>query len=132
MTCYKWVNDYVGIPYLANGRGDEVDCYGLVIKVMQEQHGVEMPQWSVDKYSRASADQLLSDKAHESINNKLMTQVFTPKDFNIVLVYRFTQCLHIGIVINGGVLHAHSKYVVWETLNRFKAKHGNVRFYKWH
>ena len=131
MTCYKWVNDYIGMPYLANGRGDAVDCYGLVMKVMQDQHGVKMPDWSVEHYSRSGAEDLLSDKAQESINKNMMTQVYGPQDFDIVLVHRFTRCLHIGIVINGGVLHTQSKAANWETISCFKRKFGNVRFYRW-
>ena len=131
MTCYKWVNDYIGMPYVANGRGNAVDCYGLVMRVMQEQRGLAMPQWEVEHYSRVGAEQLLSDKAQESINKKMMAQVYDPQDFDIVLVYRFTRCLHIGVVINGGVLHSQTKSAVWETISSFKAMHGNVRFYRW-
>ena len=101
------------------------------MKVMQDQHGFKMPDWSVEHYSRSGAEDLLSDKAQESINKNMMTQVYGPQDFDIVLVHRFTRCLHIGIVINGGVLHTQSKAANWETISCFKKRFGNVRFYRW-
>lgn len=42
----------VGVPFLYGGRGpDSFDCYGLIMHIMREKHGIVIPDF------RSSADQ---------------------------------------------------------------------------
>jgi len=54
-----WAAEYVGIPWLAKGRGREgCDCWGLVRLVLAERFGVEQPSYAEGYASPAEREEI--------------------------------------------------------------------------
>ena len=54
---------FVGIPYADKGRGDSVDCWGLVWRVFHEMRGITLPSYAeryVTAHDRAAMAELIA------------------------------------------------------------------------
>ena len=123
-----WINDYIGLPYKHGGRDWEgVDCYGLVKLVYQEEYGITLKDWATEFMSIREK----SDTISSVVCGGDWEDVEEPEDGDFVVCKRHKASHHIGIYFGGGVLHACSSGVVYQTLGRFKANYTNVSFGKW-
>jgi len=133
-----WVNDYVGVPYLVNGRDrDGWDCWGLVMAVYQERLGISLPDWRVDLPAiglidpSASADKITEAVATES---KKSVQLMLPAPWSIAVVRRHRLAYHVGVVTEGGkMLHCsiHSRGTSCQSLAQFLREFPNTTFWQW-
>ena len=125
----KWVNDYIGIPYLWGGRSRQgLDCYGLVVLVYREQYGIELPDWvgsQMDLRSRAKA-------IEEAVCSGDFTVKDRPCEGDFVVCYRSRYSHHIGLHFSGGILHAvEGAGVVYIERRHFERDHINVEYGAW-
>lgn len=131
----SWANDYIGLKWKPNGRGDEgLDCWGLVAKVFKEQAKIELPDWSIEEpYTNNGAKRALTRTLDECLLNHRAEFVRKPQDFDICMLVRRRLAFHVGVVVNGGVLHIsrHSCGATWERLEQFEQYGGEARFYRW-
>lgn len=97
------LDDYVGIPYVSEGRSRAgVDCYGLVELVYQERLGIVLPEFMGygDPLSDAAATMI--DEGRED-----WVKVSLPSLYDCVLFRVGGRPAHIGIVIRPGwMLHS--------------------------
>ena len=89
------IQKYLAVPYLENGRTEQgADCYGFVRVVLQKELGIELPAFS---YVR---DQSSVDEAIEGFQ-----EATHPQNYDIVYMKGFNYPLHVGIWLDGGILH---------------------------
>jgi cell wall-associated NlpC family hydrolase len=128
-----WVNDYVGVPYVENGRDrDGWDCWGLVLAVYRDRLGLDLPDWRWSQpfgpleRLRAFRD-AVDDGACQA------TELVAPEDYAIALVHaERDRPHHVGIVVGFGVLHA-GRYggTVYEPLGRFLSVYSRCKWFRW-
>jgi len=134
MSAYTWVNKYIGLPWLANGRGpDGYDCWGLVALVYKDVLGIELPDFYVPGYTRSRAAKAMGKGLVECIDEQRAVEVERPRDMAIAMLHRNKLCHHVGIKIAGGILHSHkhSRGSVFEPIGQFARQGGELRYYSW-
>jgi len=103
---YAWVKNYIGIPFVSNGRTMEgCDCYGLVRFVLGNEYGVKLPELS-DDYGNAlniaETAKLFAEKRPVLAAEKLPG----PREKAVVVITEHGRPCHLGIVAGGGyILH---------------------------
>jgi len=104
MRDYQWVSEYVGLPWVAYATGpDAYDCWGLVVKVMQEHYGRSLARHLETTTNDRRA-------IHRTVAVEIATgqweKLEAPKDASIVLLSLSKKFHHIGIWldIDGGLL----------------------------
>lgn len=133
MTEYDKLNAYVGKPFSPNGRGpDSYDCWGLVAEILSEQKSAKLPTWFVPNYTDMKAQKTLSKGLKQSTQSQYVIEKQTPENYDIVLLSKGRVAYHVGVFIDGYVLHVSSatKGVVYQDLKEFN-RQGDVRFYRW-
>lgn len=96
---------YVGIPYADKGRGDAVDCWGLVCRVFRELRGVELPSHSEAYVTAADARAIAALIAGE-LDPWQPVEAGSEQSFDCVLMKECGFPRHIGVVTRPGmVLH---------------------------
>ena len=126
----RWVNEYVGIPYVWGGRSySGLDCYGLCKLVYAEQYGFDdLPDWLGDEIDLRGRESEIA-KAVCSGNFEELEQ---PVDGCFAVCYRSKVAYHMGIFIGGGVLHSHRNTgAVFEPVREFTESYGKVVFGEW-
>jgi len=109
---------YIGIPYVHNGRDNAgVDCYGLVWLVEKEVYNKDLPNLGL------LPNKISPDLFTDNLPLVNATEVFTPEDGDIVLLFRHGQPYHVGVYWRAGILHAMKKIgVVYENTNSTNIK----------
>ena len=102
-----WVRNYIGIPYLKNGRDryKGLDCWGLVRCVLHEQFNLTLPSYEViyDEEKHFSDLPALININRDLIKN---IPVEVPETGDIVLIRTRGLLSHIGIYVGEDfVLH---------------------------
>ena len=103
-----WHNDYVGIPFVANGRERTgSDCWGLVRLIYTEQFNIELPSFSTD-YEHDDTARIAELTAQYK---EAWEETTEPKYGSVVLFRVKNQISHIGIYIgDNNFLHCCEKY----------------------
>ena len=127
------VNDFIGLPYREGARGpDAYDCYGLVAAVLRAAHGVELPDWYADTPGPQGASRAISAALAGEAAGGRSVKVETPADYDIAVVGSATRPHHVGVVLDGGVLHAAKAFgAAWHPLPRFLTFYPLTEFYRW-
>lgn len=138
---FEWVNSYVGIPWLVNGRSKAgVDCWGIVLAVYREQRGIDLPDWQVQPQRDHYGDlvhsaETITGAAQLAAADGRAVVLEAPEDWSIVVVHRRRLANHVGIVVAGGhfVLHCAegTRGTVCEPIDRFRREHPNCSFWRW-
>lgn len=128
------VNDFIGLPYREGGRGPAVyDCYGLVAAVWREFRGAELPDWYQEEPGPHGASRAISAALAGEVSAGRSVRVENPRDLDIAVVSGGARAHHIGVVIDGGVLHAaRTLGSMWHSLPRFATLYPKTEFYRWH
>ena len=125
-----WVNDYVGVPYVENGRDRAGwDCWGVVLAVYRDRLGVELPDWQwhppFGPMQRARAF------AHAVSEEVPAVAIPDPQPWAIGLIGG-ARPHHVAVVVGQGVLHAQRFCgTVWEPLARFVASYPGAQWFRW-
>ncbi|MAO65042.1 MAG: phage tail protein [Balneola sp.] len=97
------VSKYIGLEFEDRGRGPKYDCYGLCVRVLEDECGHKLPDFS-DEYIHA----------HDKFNIPLLVakerpnwkKVDTPEPGNVVVFSIGGMPLHVGVVLdNRKMLH---------------------------
>lgn len=131
---YDWVNDFIGLQWEPNGRGEKgFDCWGLIREVFIRQRDFVLPDWQVDEYSKNAAKRALTRGLTGAELENLVEPVTDPQDYDIAMLSRQRTCFHVGVVINGGILHINntSNGSQFDRINDFKLYGGDLRFFRW-
>lgn len=127
------VNDYIGLPYQEGARGPEAfDCYGIVAAVFAERN-IILPDFYQDGPGAMLAARAIDASVKGEVLGGRAEQIVEPEEYAIAVVRGFSKAHHVGVVINGGVLHASRGLgSIWQSMSSFIRLHGSVEFYKWH
>lgn len=103
---------YIGIPYQLGGRDfTACDCYGLVYLYLAN-HGCNLPRYDI-QYTMDERQELID--AYKPL--LVGEQVDEPEELSVILFYRGGRPIHMGLVVDGGILHTTSAYnSVWEKI----------------
>ena len=130
----KDINDYIGVPYVLNGRKpDGFDCYGLVLLYFRDVHGIDLPDWTSNDGSLIAAVRVLTETVGREAAEGNGHEVDTWEKANIVTVGKGHLLSHIGVVVQGGVLHCHREMgTVYQPVSDFlRTNPGKVRWWLW-
>ena len=107
---YKWVEKYIGIPFVSNGRTMEsCDCYGLIRLVLHNEYAIELPELSND-YSNAQNVNETAKLFAEYRPIIAAEKLSKPEEKALVIITEHGFPAHIGIVAGTGyILHTGSK-----------------------
>lgn len=129
------INDFIGLPWLANGRSVKgYDCWGLVSDVLKQVKGIDLPDWYIDPYSERSAIRGLTSGVAETLGEGKAERIYEASDFDIAILARKKTCFHVGLFYNGGVLHTRGpeSLSTWERVEVFSRYYGGeLRMYRW-
>lgn len=127
------INAYIGLPYREGARGPEAfDCYGLVAAVLSAAKGVQLPDWYQESPGPQGASRAISAALAGEVSGGRCCRVDVPDDYDIAIVGSTVRPHHVGLVVNGGVLHASRALgSTWHPFTRFKGLYPAVEFYRW-
>lgn len=98
-------DNYVGIPYADKGRGDAVDCWGLVCLVFRELCGIALPSLS-DRYVTAEDRRAVAALIEGELDPWQPIAAGCEQPFDCVLMREGRFVRHVGVVTQPGqVLH---------------------------
>jgi murein DD-endopeptidase / murein LD-carboxypeptidase len=106
LMMYPWVKNYVGIPFVSNGRTAEgCDCYGLARLVLSNEYGVTLPALS-DDYKDARVISETAALFEEQLPVLAAEKIAYPEERAVVVITEHGRPCHLGIVAGDGyILH---------------------------
>ena len=127
------MNTFVGLPYREGARGpDAFDCYGIVSAVFKER-GVTLPDFYQDGPGSMLAARAIDASVKGEVLGGRAERLTEPEEYAIVVVRGYAKAHHVGVVVDGGVLHASRGLgSIWQSIPSFERLHGTVEYYKWH
>ena len=100
MTAVEYVTSVIGKPYAIGGYGpDEFDCWGLVRDYFGRVDGIHIPHIDTTDVGLLGTCKRMGQTAG-------WVKIPTPIDGSAVLMSQGKAAHHVGIYINGGVIHA--------------------------
>lgn len=128
------INDYIGKPFAPNGRGpDGYDCWGLARAVLLRFRECDIPHWGMINFNDIGAQKMITKGLKQSLAKEYVKPIETPQDFDLALLMRSRVAFHIGIYIQGRILHVRRDMmgVSHERIEEFKIVGGEMRYYRW-
>jgi len=123
-----WAIEHIGKPWVSGARGgDTFDCWGLVFHVYKTVLKIDLPQLpGLDARNYLRVARVIKDQ-------DTFDFVDAPKEFDVVLLGRSSQCNHVGIYTEaqgGGVVHCEDGAgVVFVSIPQLRAQNfNNVSF----
>jgi cell wall-associated NlpC family hydrolase len=106
----NWANKFVGLPFLPNGRDENgLDCWGLVVKVYEDQLGIKLPQMD-GAYESEDAISLRRISVKMKEESQRWVRSVVPQIYDVALMRWGSIPCHVGICIgNGYLLHIERK-----------------------
>jgi len=103
---YPWVKNYIGIPFVSNGRNKEgCDCYGLVRLVLWNEYGVELPELS-DDYADARNIAETARLFKERLPVFAAKKIAGPEEAAVAVITECGRPCHLGVTAGDGyILH---------------------------
>lgn len=109
------ISRYVGMPYENGSYGPYTyNCWGLLVHIQHRYFKVEMPMVNIEQSAECAL--MFKDK----VRSGEWTLVDSPIQGDAVLL-RGGMAPHVGVFVNGGVLHALEDVgVVWTEINKLR------------
>jgi cell wall-associated NlpC family hydrolase len=134
----EWINDYVGVPYVENGRSRAGwDCWGLVIAIYRERLGIALPDWTWQEPFDLSAKlKAFAGAVAEVDAGAQALALAAPEPWAIALIHHDRRPHHVGVAVGDGaalgVLHA-ARYggTLYDPLGRFLASYRGAAWFRW-
>ena len=103
---YNWVKNYIGIPFISNGRTKAgCDCYGLIRLILCNEYGIDLPELSNDYTSALNVSET-SRLFTKRLPVLAVKQILGPEEGAVVIITEHGVPAHIGIVAGTGyILH---------------------------
>lgn len=96
---------FVGLAWADKGRGEAVDCWGLVHKVFADLRGIDLPSYG-ERYATAADRRALAGLIDGELDAWREIQPGSELRFDAVLMRKGAFASHVGIVTDPGlVLH---------------------------
>ena len=107
---YIWVQRYIGIPFISNGRTKNgCDCYGLVRLVLNEVYDILLPELS-NEYTNARVITETAKLFKEKIPVLGVKRIRAAEEKALIVMRNEGQPCHLGIAAgNGCILHTNYK-----------------------
>lgn len=115
---------FVGIPYADKGRGDAVDCWGLVCRVFLELRGVALPSYA-EAYETAEDARAIARLVAGELEPWQPVALGAEQPFDCVLMKECGLPRHIGVVTQPGLM-LHVQRGGTSVIERYRA--GPLRF----
>lgn len=98
------IDKYIGIPYKSRGRGESLDCWGLVRCIYKDEFNITLP--NLDGYDDSeNGEQVQNVVETESFKN--WTKIVSPLPFSVVVFRMGRHCSHVGVMLDAvHFLHA--------------------------
>jgi len=127
------IDAFIGLPYREGARGpDAFDCYGIVAAVLRAAKGLELPDWYADASGPQSASRAISAALAGEVAGGRSVLVEEPENYDVAVVGSSLRPHHVGIVFDGGVLHASRAFgSAWHPIPRFRTLYPRTEFYRW-
>lgn len=127
------LDDYIGLPYREGARGpDAFDCYGIVAAFYRAVRGIELPDFYADAPGAGSASRAISAALRGEVDGGNAVPVTEPADYDIAIVGSNRNLHHVGVYVDGGILHATRKMgSAWQPLPRFLYTYPHTEFVRW-
>ena len=124
---------FIGVPYKAGARGpDAYDCYGLVAAIYKAAKGIDLPDWYASAPGVPAAARAISDALAGETKAGRAVKVDDPQELDIAVVGGAHAANHVGVVVNGGVIHSSKTFgSTWHSMTRFKMFYPRTEFYRW-
>ena len=119
------LNDYLLIRHTPNGRTfPYLDCWGLIVDVYREQLGIQLNEYT-DLDSKTMSRGLMWER-----QDGHFVEVEEPQNYDVVAFFFSGRLYHVGVWINGKVLHtSEKKNCRYEKLNNVSLS--QRRFYRY-
>ena len=107
---YAWVKNYIGIPFVSNGRTRSgCDCYGLIRLVLMEAYNVVLPELSDDYENALNVAETLK-LFEEKIPVLCAARIPALEERAVIVITEGGRPCHLGINAGGGyILHTNFK-----------------------
>jgi cell wall-associated NlpC family hydrolase len=103
---YSWVKNYIGLPFLSNGRTRAgCDCYGLCRLVLETEYGIKLPELSSD-YENALNIRETSRLFEKNVPVLAAERLEGPEEKAVAVITERGRPCHLGIYAGDGyILH---------------------------
>lgn len=123
---FHWAEKYIGKPWVNGAQGpDAFDCWGFVRHVFLEERGIDLPVLEID------ADKPLAIR--HAIAGEKIAAAWSPVeqadliDFDVVLLSQANHPDHVGVWVDGALLHCvRGAGVVYQTAQAVKRSGWNI------
>ena len=82
----------------------DLDCWGLARCILEEREGVELPEFC--DFSQKT----MGDPAVGMIAQHVFQEIPAPEDYCVVCYYRHGVLFHVGIFLQGDILHTTNRH----------------------
>jgi cell wall-associated NlpC family hydrolase len=119
------ISDYLLNTHTPNGRKyPNLDCWGLIVDVYRERLGIELSE-----YTDLSQSDMSVGLAYERHAGRFI-EVKEPQNYDVVAFFVCGRLYHVGIWIDGKVLHtSQKKNCRYEIMDRVALSHR--RYYRY-
>ena len=126
---YRWLNNYIGLPYAFGGRDRKgVDCYGLIRLIFENEYQIQLPDWQFDEINL----KLINDEIQGQVTSGDFEEIDGPEDGCFAICVRVRAAHHMGLCFAGGVIHAQEKSgVIFQPVRVFESKFKKVIYGDW-
>ena len=119
---------YIGIPFVVGGRDIQgFDCWGFLKHYYKNELNIDVIDYdvTVDK-SKEVIETIQKEKI-----KPFWKKIQTPVNNCVVLLGKITKAHHVGIYVDGGVLHCTNGVgVVYNRMSKIKLLYNRVEFYE--